>query len=105
MVSKEFEQRVRFVGDTTILFRDKHSVVVQQGSTRLIFHRWYDRSRSDYARSWKPFCEALSRNRVMNMAECRRLALKYGVDMCVSHQPLGRLDGIKVIGARGAKNE
>lgn len=100
MVARDFEQRVRFVGETTILFRDNYTVVVQQGSTCLAFHRWWERRRGDFARSWKPFCEALSRNRRMDLAECRRLALKYGVEIQAYHQPLGRLDGIRIIGGR-----
>lgn len=99
-VSREFEPRVRFLGNLTIYFRDKTTVLVQQGSTTLAFHRWWTRPKGYFAKSWKPFCDALSRNRVIDLTEIRRLARKYDVELQAYHQPIGRLDGVKIINPR-----
>ncbi len=38
MPSIDFVPTVRYAGAVTIFFRDKHTVIVKQGSTMVIFH-------------------------------------------------------------------
>ena len=49
MPSIDFVPTVRYAGAVTIFFRDKHTVIVKQGSTMVIFHRWWERHDSTIA--------------------------------------------------------
>ncbi len=97
MTIKEFQPMVRYAGEVVVFFRDKHTVIVKQGSTMVAFHRWYDRRQFDYTNSWKPFCYALRNNMKLDLSECRRLAMKYGISVQSYSGGLSIPDNIKVI--------
>ncbi len=89
---------VRYAGQVIVFFRDKHTVVVKQGSTMVVFHRWWERHDFDYSSSWKPFCQALRCNAGLTLARCCCLADKYEVSMQSYSGGLTIPPGIKVIG-------
>ena len=66
MPSIDFVPTVRYAGAVTIFFRDKHTVIVKQGSTMVIFHRWWERQDFDYSSSWK-IGRASGRDRVLRL--------------------------------------
>ena len=77
----QFRPQVRYIGELTIMFRDKHTVIVKSGSTSLMFHRWYDRGLGDYTRKWKPFIRALKEQKIESLADCRQLAYKHDIEV------------------------
>lgn len=99
MPSKEFVPMVRYAGQVIVFFRDKHTVIVKQGSTMVVFHRWWERHDFDYSSSWKPFCQALRCNAGLTLARCCCLADKYEVSMQSYSGGLTIPPGIKVIGS------
>lgn len=78
--TREFQPTIRYVGDVVVFFRDKHTIIVKQGSTMVIFHRWFERHTNDFKQSWQPFCRALMSNKKLSLYECYRLANKCGID-------------------------
>lgn len=97
MTMKEFQPMVRYTGEMVVFFRDKHTVIVKQGSTMVVFHRWWERHNFDYTNSWKPFCRALRCNAQLDLGECRRLAMRYDVSMQAYSGGLSIPDNIRVI--------
>lgn len=98
----EFVPSVRYAGAVTIFFRDKHTIIVKQGSTMLVFHRWWDRHRLDYTKSWKPFCRALREQSGLNLERCRQLAVRYEISIQSYAGGLSIPPNIKIIG--GGRN-
>lgn len=74
-----FCPQVRYVGNLTLIFRDKHTVIAKYGSTGLVFHRWFDRGLGDYGEKWKPFTRALKQQRLTDLSDLRRLVIKYDI--------------------------
>lgn len=77
----QFTPQVRYAGELTLVFRDKYTIIAKYGSTSLLFHRWYDRGRGDYAEKWKPFVRALKEQKISSLADCRQLAYKHDIDI------------------------
>ncbi len=93
-----FEPAFRKVHGILIYFKDKHTVVVSQGNTCILFHRWHDRERSSYEHSWKPFCRAMQKyNTLFSIYDITKLAEKYEVE----HQTVTRT--MKTLEPRGVK--
>ncbi len=80
----KFKPQIRHIGELTLIFRDKHTIIATYGSTSLVFHRWFDRGMGDYAEKWKPFARALKEQRLTDLSDLRRLALKYSIS-CQSY--------------------
>lgn len=75
-----FEPEVRHVNGMQIYFRDKHSVIVSQGYTFMVFHRWFDRKKGEYAK-WFNFCRVLKRRNTINdIYEVCKIADHYGIE-------------------------
>lgn len=80
----KFRPQVRYAGELTLVFRDKYTVIAKHGSTGLVFHRWFDRALGDYAGKWKPFTRALKEQKISDLSDLRRLAIKHGIE-CQSY--------------------
>ena len=80
----KFKPQIRHIGELTLIFRDKHTIIATYGSTSLVFHRLVDRGMGDYAEKWKPFARALKEQRLTDLSDLRRLALKYSIS-CQSY--------------------
>lgn len=77
----EFEPQWRELNDLIIYFRDKHTVVVSQGTTCVMFHRWFERHLGDYEKKWNPFCRSLKcTNSLHTIWQIIQIAERYGVD-------------------------
>ncbi len=80
----QFKPQIRHIGGLTLIFRDKYTIIATLGSTSLVFHRWFDRGMGDYSEKWKPFTRALKEQRLTDLSDLRRLALKYSIS-CQSY--------------------
>lgn len=100
--TREFQPTIRYIGDVVVFFRDKHTVIVKQGSTMAVFHRWFERHQNDFQNSWRPFCRALLHNQKLTLYECYRLANKYEVDAQHYNGGLSVPQGVRVMGRKNA---
>lgn len=75
-----FVPEVRHVNGMQFYFRDKHTVIVSQGYTCMVFHRWFERKKGDYP-NWFNFCRVLKRRNTLNdIYEVCKIADHYGID-------------------------
>lgn len=64
----------------TIIFKDRETIWVlpKDGSTNVIFHRWWAPIGS-YKAGWGQFRRLLYREKKLDIATCYRLAHRYGI--------------------------
>lgn len=91
------ETIVRELRDIEIVFWDSQSIYVyeRRSGRWVIFHRWFA-PRGSYGEYWGDFRRKMLRYRGLDMAGCRRLAERYGVEVAGTDRPV-KLEGRKVI--------